>query len=163
MTKINQNELKIRKSIGWKNLLLLCVILLIVMPIPLELMGGLVWEHFFRHDPPPLADVKADSFSFEDYTPKHRSELGSALIKIFPIGTSKAYIDNILVGKAGATIREEQTKRPEAPYWAAYTHRTASFYILFPDCAPIWQVIARYDANFKLIEMFSNDWARCAF
>jgi hypothetical protein len=75
---------------------------------------------------PPISSVTAETFSFENYNVKRHDELKSAIEKLFPPGTPKAYVDHILVVNNGASAKERHLAG--ATIWLSYAKPVPTFF-----------------------------------
>ena len=133
---------------------------LIIGPILLVLLelGALgLWSKYFRPVPPPPETVRPDTFSFANYTWDSDSQqaLKGALFQLFPIGTSQADVDAVLVTRAGASTREIHRRGKVTTL--LYAHKLNSFfYFLFADCAPIVSIVLDYSDDDTLTDIHFN-------
>lgn len=59
--------------------------------------------HIYSKATPEALNPDPENFRFENYTKLGKKALGTALACMFPVGTSKETIDEVLVENAGAT------------------------------------------------------------
>lgn len=67
-----------------------------------------------KPDPPVFENVSVDNFRLSQYSLSYGRRLQESLETIFPVGTSKKYIDSMLIDREGAKITE--TSKTSANY-----------------------------------------------
>ena len=93
--------------------------------------------------------IKPDEFRFEKFDAS--GELQKAITEVFPKGTPKEYVDNILIRKLGSTISEK--KAPDGSYRYTYKNIQTSFMQgINSGCAGYVTKIV-YDENNKVISI----------
>jgi hypothetical protein len=116
-------------------------ILLIIVAV----QAFVIWTFHYIYNPGVITDARdkrfdPKKFQFTHYShmARNESEFNIALLKMFPPGTDKAYVEKILVKQAGATVSKNNAGRFHNPGESAYSYIWGN-----------WQVSFVFDENNK--------------
>jgi hypothetical protein len=137
------------KQSKYKTPIVVGILAAVLLVTPLLLSDvETVWEYVFVR-PPPLSSITAETFHFENYGPKNGLELYAALKKLFPAGSPKRYVDNILVDKNSSQRRNNVIGNK-----ATFTYAKHAPILIAPMCGrQQWIVTVIYDNAERLIDL----------
>tara|TARA_B100000686_G_scaffold352587_2_gene455103 strand:+ start:67 stop:552 length:486 start_codon:yes stop_codon:yes gene_type:complete len=106
---------------------------------------------------PTKPDFKAEDFEYEDYVSwksNLEENLEPVLLEMFPIGTSKKYVDEILVDQGGAKI--EYSSFHDYYVYSYWAHKTVLTPVKYFQ--PFSSIIVIYNSNSELqnIKSYNN-------
>lgn len=135
----NKNQLALKSAIA---------ILLIIVAV----QAIYIWNLHSIYNPGIVTDASRKQFDpkkFQFYHYSHvarnEREFNIALLKMFPAGTDKAYVDKILVEQAQASMMKNQTSRFHKPGQTSYSYIWGT-----------WQVGFIFDENNKTETMMTG-------